>query len=131
MDEVAAEHNSADCIVHYGRACLSPTQGLPVLYVFTWLPLDVPGCCREISNVITDGDTHLLLIYDVRYHYAASKRLDNFYFVNSWICNCDQIVFRELLVPLFRAPSTWLIKFYSIRPHLNMRFFQPSEIVLF
>lgn len=24
VDEVAAEHMSADAIVHYGRACLSP-----------------------------------------------------------------------------------------------------------
>ncbi|CAN0414280.1 unnamed protein product, partial [Phaeothamnion confervicola] len=35
VDEVAAQHLGADAIVHYGRACLSPTaSGVPVLYVF-------------------------------------------------------------------------------------------------
>ena len=72
MDEVTAEHNSADCVIHYGRACLSQTQKLPVFYVFTRLPLDVSTCCEEISKLILDAQTHLLFIYDVRYHYAAS-----------------------------------------------------------
>ncbi|OAA53502.1 diphthamide biosynthesis protein [Niveomyces insectorum RCEF 264] len=40
VDEIAAEHAAADVVVHYGRACLSPTSRLPVVYVFTTHPLD-------------------------------------------------------------------------------------------
>ncbi|KAJ1324485.1 diphthamide biosynthesis protein 2 [Microdochium nivale] len=40
VDEIAAEHADADAVVHYGRACLSPTSRLPVLHVFTRQALD-------------------------------------------------------------------------------------------
>lgn len=40
VDEIAAEHADADAVVHYGRACLSPTSRLPVLHVFTKQELD-------------------------------------------------------------------------------------------
>ncbi|KAK6293156.1 hypothetical protein J4Q44_G00366570 [Coregonus suidteri] len=33
VDEVAAEHVGADCIVHYGSACLSPSRRLPLIHV--------------------------------------------------------------------------------------------------
>ena len=35
VDEIAAEHIDADVVVHYGRACLSPTARIPVIYIFT------------------------------------------------------------------------------------------------
>src|SRR5205085_7855469 len=35
VDEIAAEHVDADAVVHYGRACLSPTARLPVIYGFS------------------------------------------------------------------------------------------------
>ncbi|KAK9473768.1 putative diphthamide synthesis protein-domain-containing protein [Dipodascopsis tothii] len=35
VDEIAGEHVGADAIVHFGTACLSPTQRVPVIYVFT------------------------------------------------------------------------------------------------
>lgn len=40
VDEIAAEHADADVVVHYGRACLSPTSRVPVLHVFTRQKLD-------------------------------------------------------------------------------------------
>ena len=50
VDEIAAEHINADVVVHYGRACLSPTARLPVIYVFVKQELDlesVMGVFRE------------------------------------------------------------------------------------
>ncbi len=38
VDEIAAEHVDADAVVHYGRSCLSPTDRLPVVHVFTQRP---------------------------------------------------------------------------------------------
>ncbi|KAF8475859.1 putative diphthamide synthesis protein-domain-containing protein [Kalaharituber pfeilii] len=43
VDEVAAQHVCADVIVHYGRACLSLTERIPVIYVYTVSPLHVAG----------------------------------------------------------------------------------------
>ena len=40
VDEVAAEHIGADSVIHFGRSCLTPTQRLPVLNIFTVLPLN-------------------------------------------------------------------------------------------
>ena len=34
VDEVAAAHHNADCIVHFGRACMSPVARLPARFVF-------------------------------------------------------------------------------------------------
>jgi diphthamide biosynthesis enzyme Dph1/Dph2-like protein len=31
-DAIAAQHLEADCVVHYGHACLSPCRDIPVLY---------------------------------------------------------------------------------------------------
>jgi len=44
VDEVAAQHISADAIIHYGRSCQSPTSRLPVIYVFGKQPVDVDDC---------------------------------------------------------------------------------------
>ncbi|KTW26383.1 diphthamide biosynthesis protein 2 [Pneumocystis carinii B80] len=38
VDEIEAQHVDADCIIHYGHACLSVTTRLPVKYVFDKLP---------------------------------------------------------------------------------------------
>ena len=70
MDAVAAEHNSADSIIHFGRSCLSRTEKLPVLYVFTRLPIDVKHCAIEVSKLVS-AESRLLIVYDLLYHHAA------------------------------------------------------------
>jgi len=42
VDEIAAEHADADCIIHYGRACLSP-------YVVV-SPGRMLVCCHFLCN---------------------------------------------------------------------------------
>lgn len=73
VDEVAAEHVSADCIVHYGNTCLSPCKRLPVMYVFEKLTLDVEKCAASFRDLYTDTQTHILLLYDVNYDHAIGK----------------------------------------------------------
>ncbi|KAI0126273.1 Diphthamide biosynthesis protein 2 [Xylariales sp. AK1849] len=55
VDEIAAEHVDADAVVHYGRACLSPTARLPVLHIFTRQRLEyddvVVGFEKEFSDI--------------------------------------------------------------------------------
>lgn len=90
MDEVAAEHIRADCIVHYGRACLSPSKRLPLLYVFERKPVDVKKCALAFRELYTDTQSHTIILYDVSYAHAISKIfvvfilrcVDNFPFSN-------------------------------------------------
>ncbi|KAJ2008099.1 Diphthamide biosynthesis protein 2 [Coemansia thaxteri] len=79
VDEVAAEHNAADFIVHYGRTCLSLTSRLPVLYVFGRLPIDPVDCANQAAEVIKDSaedGVKLFVLYDMPYAYAAAAVCD-------------------------------------------------------
>ncbi|KAI4203461.1 MAG: hypothetical protein LQ350_001799 [Teloschistes chrysophthalmus] len=67
VDEIAAEHVNADVVVHYGRACLSPTARLPVIHVFTRQPLDLAWVVETFELLYPDRDQSLILMADVMY----------------------------------------------------------------
>ncbi|KAK6517714.1 Diphthamide biosynthesis protein 2 [Arthrobotrys conoides] len=67
VDEVAAEHAEADCIVHYGRACLSPTNRLPVLHIFTTLPLDLQALISSFISTFPEKSTPVVLTSSLPY----------------------------------------------------------------
>ena len=48
VDEVAAAHHNADCIVHFGRACMSPVARLPARFVFHKVEIDADACAAAI-----------------------------------------------------------------------------------
>ena len=48
VDEVGAAHRDADAIVHYGRACCSPTSRTPARFVFDQSPIDVDDAANSI-----------------------------------------------------------------------------------
>lgn len=78
VDEVAAEHTDADVVVHYGRACLSPTARLPVIYVFTAksLHLDaVVASFKETYPPSSQAEEKVCLMADIPY----SHHLDELY----------------------------------------------------
>ena len=69
VDVVAAAHVRGACIVHYGDACLSPTDGrLPVFYVWPKGNVDVPslvrhmGTCTQLAHV-----KRVVLVYELAY----------------------------------------------------------------
>ncbi|KAL1921869.1 uncharacterized protein VTP21DRAFT_10511 [Calcarisporiella thermophila] len=62
VDEVAAEHVNADFIVHYGRACLSATSRLPVLYVFGKNPIDIENCAQGFDEIFGEEKSNPILI---------------------------------------------------------------------
>ncbi|KAL7876251.1 hypothetical protein AOLI_G00112140 [Acnodon oligacanthus] len=70
VDEVAAEHVGADCIVHYGRSCLSPSRRLPLMYVFGKRPVDVQKCVDTFRELYPDTESHVVVLYDVTYSHA-------------------------------------------------------------
>eukprot|EP00005_Dracoamoeba_jomungandri_P000731 CAMPEP_0174256640 /NCGR_PEP_ID=MMETSP0439-20130205/5855_1 /TAXON_ID=0 /ORGANISM="Stereomyxa ramosa, Strain Chinc5" /LENGTH=536 /DNA_ID=CAMNT_0015339349 /DNA_START=250 /DNA_END=1860 /DNA_ORIENTATION=+ len=74
VDEVAAEHLKADLIVHYGRACLSPTSRLPVQYIFGKKELDVERFMEEFqSNFPVNQKQKVIVFYDVFYHHLVPR----------------------------------------------------------
>lgn len=77
MDEVAAEHVGADCIVHYGSACLSPSKRLPLMYIFERRPLDVEECASAFRELYPDTQSPIILLYNVNYVHAISKLTSN------------------------------------------------------
>ncbi|KNC98973.1 diphthamide biosynthesis protein 2 [Spizellomyces punctatus DAOM BR117] len=77
VDEIAAEHGNADLVVHYGRACLSPTSRLPVLYVFGKAPIDVHDCARAFDHHFSaQRNQPVLLMYDVMYHHVIISLME-------------------------------------------------------
>lgn len=75
VDEVAAEHLGADCIVHYGSACLSPSNRLPMIYIFEKRPVDVEKCASSFRELYPDTQSLIVLLYDVNYVHALSDLL--------------------------------------------------------
>lgn len=67
VDEIAAEHISAEAVVHYGRACLSPTARIPVIHVFTKQPLDHDAMVKVFKQTYFDRKTKIILMADVMF----------------------------------------------------------------
>ncbi|XP_023663156.1 2-(3-amino-3-carboxypropyl)histidine synthase subunit 2 [Paramormyrops kingsleyae] len=75
VDEVAAEHAGAQCIVHYGRACLSPSRRLPLMYVFGKRPIDLSKCATAFQELYPDHQSHVVVLYDVVYSHIIDDLL--------------------------------------------------------
>ncbi|XP_025081135.1 2-(3-amino-3-carboxypropyl)histidine synthase subunit 2-like isoform X3 [Pomacea canaliculata] len=76
VDEVAGEHLQADCIIHYGPACLSPTQRLPVLYVFASCPVDIKHAAQQLESLCPDYSKPVLLMAETSYQHAVDSLYD-------------------------------------------------------
>ena len=79
VDGVAAEHVGADSVIHFGDTCFSPTERLPVLYIFTQRAgFDINDLKRRIDQDILTKDavksnTNVAIIYDVHYHHVFTS----------------------------------------------------------
>jgi len=82
VDEVAAEHAAADAIIHFGPACLTPCNRLPVLYIFGKQIVDVQHVAQEFLDVVPNTSMDSILIFDVSYFHASDsiyKTLSQYY----------------------------------------------------
>ena len=74
---MAAEHVGADSIIHFGHTCLTPTQRLPVLQVFTVLKVEPSDLVDKIqSELRPPEDQRVLVFYDVQYHRRLQEMVD-------------------------------------------------------
>ena len=69
VDEVAAQHVSADLIVHYGATCLSPTTRLPVHYVLGRAAFDADAAMRALLDEAPQG-VPLVVLFDLALAWA-------------------------------------------------------------
>ena len=67
VDEIAAEHVDAEVVVHYGRACLSPTSRLPVIHVFTTRDLALDVVAESFQETFPDLTAKIIIAADVIY----------------------------------------------------------------
>ncbi|KAI1074855.1 putative diphthamide synthesis protein-domain-containing protein [Whalleya microplaca] len=67
VDEIAAEHADADGVVHYGRACLSPTSRLPVLHIFTRQKLDYDAVADVFVQEFPEKMEKVVVMADVMF----------------------------------------------------------------
>lgn len=68
VDEIAAEHVNADAVIHYGRACLSPTARIPVIHIFTFQQLQrQSSLIQDFEDFYVDHQAKVVLMADVTY----------------------------------------------------------------
>ena len=76
VDEVAAEHASAQCVVHYGHASLSPVNRLPAFFVFPALPVDEDALCEHVAGMMSSCDRLVLVLLDLAYVHCRQRLVD-------------------------------------------------------
>ncbi|KAI1652398.1 diphthamide biosynthesis protein [Daldinia decipiens] len=67
VDEIAAEHANADGVVHYGRACLSPTSRLPVIHIFTKQTLDYDDIVEAFEKEFPEKADKVVVMADIMF----------------------------------------------------------------
>ncbi|XP_050521998.1 2-(3-amino-3-carboxypropyl)histidine synthase subunit 2 isoform X2 [Daktulosphaira vitifoliae] len=77
VDETAAQHVNADCVIHFGRACLTPTSCLPVYYILPKQNLDIQKCSTIILEQFSSIDEPILVLYDVVYHHLRNYLVES------------------------------------------------------
>lgn len=77
---MAAEHYSADSLVHFGHSCLSQVDKIPVFYVFEKYELDLNQVREELDKITEKmrnkelTETRIIIVYDVSYNYLYGKQ---------------------------------------------------------
>lgn len=73
VDEVGASHINADCVVHYGHTCLSPTSNLPALFVFGKSPINVANCAKSFFNHASINGKPFVVLFGLEYGHAINE----------------------------------------------------------
>ncbi|KAM0833152.1 hypothetical protein ACQ4PT_064446 [Festuca glaucescens] len=89
VDEVGASAIDAQCVVHYGHSCMSPskcsTSNLPAFFVFGKAPLDVGACCRSLLDCSRESNKPILVLCGLEYAHA----LDDLKGAAAELCKSD------------------------------------------
>ncbi|OCF42114.1 diphthamide biosynthesis protein 2 [Kwoniella heveanensis CBS 569] len=102
-DVLSCLHLPADFLVHYGHACLTPTDAIPVHYVFPRRKLDIKHVASSLLDASKgelgeDGRKGVVVVWDVAYDWLAGKLLQ-----------------LKLIKNIFSAGSDYPISFATIQ----------------
>ncbi|KMT00943.1 hypothetical protein BVRB_9g222090 [Beta vulgaris subsp. vulgaris] len=67
VDEVGAAHINAECVVHYGHTCFSPTSTLPAFFVFGKASINVADCAQKIGTFALGCNKPVLVLLGLEY----------------------------------------------------------------
>ncbi|KAG8363770.1 hypothetical protein BUALT_Bualt19G0056900 [Buddleja alternifolia] len=70
VDEVGAAHVNAECVIHYGHTCLSPTSRLPALFIFGKASISTSNCARNVLSHGLKSGKPVLVLFGLEYAHA-------------------------------------------------------------
>ncbi|XP_020570661.1 2-(3-amino-3-carboxypropyl)histidine synthase subunit 2 isoform X2 [Phalaenopsis equestris] len=70
VDEIGAAHIDADCVVHFGHACMSPLTTLPAFFVFGKSSIDVLVCVQSLHHNLSSNNKPILILFGLEYAHA-------------------------------------------------------------
>lgn len=77
VDEIAAQHVSADVVIHFGNTCLSEVTSIPVAYVLSDGSLvDIDAAEQKFRTTYSNPETQVVLMSDVQYSRSLDQLFD-------------------------------------------------------
>ncbi|KAE9605385.1 hypothetical protein Lal_00025328 [Lupinus albus] len=73
IDEVGASHINADCVIHYGHTCFSPTTTLPAFFVFGKASISVADCVESISKYALTNSKPIMVLFGLEYAHSIQQ----------------------------------------------------------
>ncbi|KAI5657950.1 hypothetical protein M9H77_26743 [Catharanthus roseus] len=70
VDEVGAAHVNAQCVIHYGHSCLSPTTTIPALCIFGKASIGASSCAESLCNYASKRSKPVLVLFGLEYAHA-------------------------------------------------------------
>ncbi|KAL1201567.1 hypothetical protein V5N11_013680 [Cardamine amara subsp. amara] len=78
IDEVGALHIDADCVIHYGQTCLSPTSVLPAFFVFGKASINVSTCVTHLLDYASKSNKPIMILYGLEYAHVIPRIREEF-----------------------------------------------------
>lgn len=73
VDEVGASHINADCVIHYGHTCFSPTTTLPAFFVFGKASIGIADCVESMSQYALTSSKPIMVLYGLEYAHSIQQ----------------------------------------------------------
>ncbi|KAF8393726.1 hypothetical protein HHK36_019924 [Tetracentron sinense] len=86
VDEVGASHVDADCVLHYGHTCLSPTSTLPALFVFGKASISISKCVEYLSDCLSTSGKPIVVLFGLEYAHAIQSIKEAMIVESSRLC---------------------------------------------
>lgn len=76
VDEVGAAHVNAECVIHFGHTCLSPTSTLPALFIFGKSSVTASNCVENLLDCGLKSGKPVLVLFGLEYAHAMPEVKD-------------------------------------------------------